>query len=40
VAETTLRPLFLLYKPVRETGYDIDSPPSRQDPSSMLEGHF
>ena len=33
-------PLFLLHKPMRETGYDVNSPPSRQDLSSMLEGHF
>ena len=33
-------PLFLLHKPVRETGYDVNSPLSRQDLSSMLEEHF
>ena len=40
VTRTTLRPLFLLYEPVKETRHDIDSPPSRQDLSSMIEGHF
>jgi len=40
MAGTTLRSLFLLYKLVRETGHDIDSTPSRQNLSLMLEEHF
>ena len=40
MAETTLRSLFLLYKPARETGYDVSSTPSRQNLLSMMEGHF
>jgi len=27
VAGTTMKPLFFLYKPVKETGHDINSPP-------------
>jgi len=37
VAGTTLRPLFLLHKLVRETRYNVNFLPSRQDLSSMLE---
>ena len=40
MAGTTLRSLFLLYKLVRETRHDIDSTPSRQNLSLMLEEHF
>jgi len=40
MAGTTLRSPFLLHEPVRETRHDIDSTPSRQNLSLMMEGHF
>jgi len=40
VAKTTLRSPFLLHELVRETEYDVDSTPSRQNLSLMIEGHF